>query len=170
MGAHRDGKKQSKNSGKSFAYTLWSLACFGGSLNISSGNVSNILATFWDPFPPTGLSCPAIMWGFVPGLILSFCVAPVSYSVDALCEPSFWGWGLQERGVYLRESGDGRTGSSSQMGNSRQDVFYEKRRNKNFKIIFRIGKIYIWISYNQVVITWLYEINFNETCFIFHGN
>lgn len=34
-----------------------------------SGCVSDSLSYPWEPFPPTGFPCPALMWGFVPSLV-----------------------------------------------------------------------------------------------------
>ena len=35
------------------------------------GAVSDSFACSWDPFPPTGLPCPALRLQFVPSLIVS---------------------------------------------------------------------------------------------------
>jgi hypothetical protein len=38
--------------------------------NSRSRAVSDIFAYLWDPFLPLGLPCPALMWEYVPGLIV----------------------------------------------------------------------------------------------------
>lgn len=67
--------------------------------NSESGNVSDSFTWSWDPFPVTGWPWPALIWGFVPYLILSCCVMFCWYSWEAC---SFWegngrGIGLGER-------------------------------------------------------------------------
>ena len=42
------------------------------------GSVFDSLACSWDPFPPTGLPCPALILGFVSGLVVS-CYAVFSW-------------------------------------------------------------------------------------------
>ena len=51
----------------SMSFTLWLLAWFfcGTPTNGSRG-VSGSFTCSWDPFPPTGLASPAVIWGFVP--------------------------------------------------------------------------------------------------------
>lgn len=61
--------------------SLW-LICYGcvawsvGLLKVHVGDVSHTFACIWDPFPPTGLPCPALRWGKVYGccwfLLFSF--------------------------------------------------------------------------------------------------
>ena len=36
--------------------------------------VSDSSACFWDPFPPTGLPHPSLIRGFVPALIVVYCI------------------------------------------------------------------------------------------------
>jgi hypothetical protein len=43
---------------------------FCGTPNSGSWRVSDSCTGSWDPFPPTGLPRPVLMWGFVPSLII----------------------------------------------------------------------------------------------------
>lgn len=45
----------------------------GESSSSGSVGISDYFVCFWDPFPPAGLPCPALMGEFVPGLIVSYC-------------------------------------------------------------------------------------------------
>lgn len=63
--------------------------------------VSDHVAYTWYPFPPTGLPCPALIWGFVPCLIVSCYDMFSGYPWDAC--PFVKGYG---GGVDLGERGD----------------------------------------------------------------
>lgn len=112
---------------RSSEYTLWLLAwCFGETLDSESGAVSDSFACLGDPFPPTGLPHSALMWGLMPGLIVS-CYAMFNWYY---WRPVLW-W---EIGTGDNSGGEGRWGRLGGVeGSCGQVVWYERRTNKNVK-------------------------------------
>lgn len=89
---------------KSSVYVIWLLVwCFVGTPDSGSGAVSGPFVCSWGPFIPAGLSCPALMKGFVLSLVVS---CDVMFSGCPWRPALFW-WGRDGQ-VDLEERRYGR--------------------------------------------------------------
>lgn len=76
------------------------------------GSVALFFACSGDPFPPTGLPCPALIWQFVSNILVTSYIVLSSYSCETC---SFWremeeewNWGRVRDGEGTGKSGEKR--------------------------------------------------------------
>lgn len=124
--------------------------CSCGIPNSESGVVTDMesFAYLWNCFPPAGLPCPALIWWYVPGLIVAY----YAYLVSVLGRPApSWGE-IVECGFWGRVEMEGRLVEGKEEEHD-QSVIYERIitiiiRNNNNKIA---GKIHLVLPTCQTV-------------------
>lgn len=89
--------------------------------------VSDSVACLWDPFPATGSPHPALVWWYVPRIIVAYYGM---FGGQCPCEacPFMRGYGMGARG------GEGEAGGRGWRGNCGQVAIYMRTKDKRKNI------------------------------------